>query len=116
MSEPGLPADASRRKWLTGGAPDASPLVHVASFIVRAFPERLAAVLAEVQARGTFEVVAAQDSRLVLLAETPSERHIVEHLSDLEAIPGVLGAVLVYHHMETAAQLAEEMPDAADPT
>ena len=116
MAERELVANASRRRLLTGGAPDVSPLVHVASFIVRAFPERLDAVLAQVQARGAFEVVAAQDSRLVLLAETPSERHIVDYLSDLEAIPGVLGAVLVYHHAESADQLAEVIPDGPDPT
>jgi nitrate reductase NapD len=116
VAEPDVLADPGRRRLLTGAHPDASPLVHVASFIVRAFPERLPAVLAEVRARGAFEVVAAQDSRLVLLAETPSARHSVEHLSDLESIPGVLGAVLVYHHAETAAQLAEVIPDGPDPT
>lgn len=107
--------DPARRRLLTGRC-DASPLVHVASFVVRAFPARLADVVAHVRARSHFDVVAAEGSRLVVLTELPSERHLMEALTELEGIPGVLNASLVYHHAETAAQLEEAVSDAVNPS
>lgn len=89
--------------------------MHTASFVVRAFPARMPAVLAHVRARPHYEVVAVEGPRLVLLAEMPSERHLMDALAELEAIPGVLNAALVYHHAETAAQLEEAVPDVVDP-
>lgn len=109
------PAQPSRRRLFTGD-PAGDPIVHVASFVVRAFPDRMPQVIRAIEAAGDFEIAAREASKLVLLVEASHERVIVDRLAELEAIPGVLGAVLVYHHMETAAQLAEEMPDAADPT
>jgi nitrate reductase NapD len=114
VRDPEAPADAARRRLLAG-PPDASPLVHVASFVVRAFPDRMAAVLAHVRARPHLECIAAEGTRLVLVTELPSERHLVELLAELEGIPGVLNAALVYHHAETAAQLEEAVPDAVHP-
>jgi nitrate reductase NapAB chaperone NapD len=40
----------------------------------------------------------------------------MELLAELEALPGVLNAALVYHHVETAARLEEALPDAIDST
>jgi periplasmic nitrate reductase NapD len=115
VADANAPADPARRRLLRGdGAP--APLVHTASFVLRAFAARMPAVLAHVRARPHFEVVAAEGPRLVLLAEMPSERHLMEALAELEAIPGVLNAALVYHHAETAAQLEEAVPDAIDPS
>ena len=115
MAEPGAPVDAARRRLLRGGGDDA-PLVHVASFVVRAFADRMAAVRAHIDARPHLECIAAEGTRLVLVAEVPSERHLMELLAELEAIPGVLNAALVYHHAETAAQLEEVVPHAVHPT
>jgi nitrate reductase NapD len=115
VADPGPLADPSRRRLVTGRR-EASPLVHVASFVVRAFPERMPAILAHVRVRPHYEVVGAEGSRLVLVTELPSERHLVEALQELEGIPGVLNAALVYHHAETAAELEEAVPDAIDPT
>lgn len=113
MAEADAPADPARRRLLGGDAP--APLVHVASFVVRAFAARMPAVLAHVRARPHYEVVAVEGSRLVLLAEMDSDRHLVAALAELEEIPGVLNAALVYHHAETAAQLEEAVPDAVHP-
>lgn len=115
MAEPDAPVDRARRRLLLGERGSA-PLVHTASFVVRAFAARMPAVLAHVRARPHLEVVAAEGPRLVLLAEVPSERHLMDALAELEAIPGVLNAALVYHHAETAAQLQETVPDAVDPS
>ncbi len=48
--------------------------------------------------------------RLVVLVERPTSRAVVEALDAINAIPGVLSALLVYHHAEPTAALGEALP------
>lgn len=72
---------------------------HIASAVVHALPPGLAAMDALLPEMPGVEVHAVQDGKAVLSLEGPSDRIIADHLARLHLTPGVLSAVLVYHHV-----------------
>lgn len=91
-------------------------LVHISSLLIQVRPARLASVSAVLEIWPGLEVHAADLSgRLVVTLESVGERAIVEFLDRIHAEPGVLSANLVYHHIESAASLAQEAAHDADP-
>jgi nitrate reductase NapD len=86
------------------------PEAHIASLLVHVRPEAEAAVRATLAADPAIEVAGARDGKLVLVVEAAHERALVQRIDALHALPGVLGAVLVYHQVERAGALDEELP------
>jgi nitrate reductase NapD len=95
---------------------DAAEL-HISGLVLRARPERLAAVTDTLQRLPGAEAV-AHDARgkLALTLETGSEQALLDVIARLERLPGVLNVALVYHHHEPAGDLAQEIVHEDHPT
>lgn len=75
----------------------ATPL-HIASLLVHVRPELLEAVKANLRRLDGLEL--HQESplgKLVVVLESEREQHILERIEQINALPGVLNAALVYH-------------------
>ena len=99
-----MPADASppgptRRSLL--GLPETSAIGHVSSLLLRARPERLAAVAARISRLPVAEVAMTDPSgKIVVVLETRDEHEIVAAMNAMHAIDGVVSVALVYHQTE----------------
>jgi nitrate reductase NapD len=82
--------------------------LHIASLVVRCRPARIAELERAIAALPGAEIAAADASgKLVVTLESESERAIARRLEEIAALPGVLSATLVFHHVEPAAREPE---------
>lgn len=85
-----------------------SDKIHISSLLVTARPERVPAVVTGITAMQIAEVAhATATGKIIVTLETPDESAIVEALSAIQLLQGVVSAALVYHHAEA--------PDPATP-
>lgn len=85
-------------------------VIHIASILVRVQPPQLQALAELMRTVDGLELHAADPAgKLVAVLEAESERQIVETLDRIQQQPGVYAANLVYHHMESADSLAQEL-------
>jgi periplasmic nitrate reductase NapD len=83
--------------------------LHVASLIVQARPERLSEVEAAIRTLPSAEISASDAiGKLVVTLEAASERPIARALDQINAMPGVLSATLVYHEVDAVPAEARE--------
>ena len=90
----------SRRDLLRGNA---SPVegAHISSLVVHCRPEALHSVKASIEAMPEAEVPKHSDEgKLVVLLETANEGRIMQRISAIEQLPGVINAALVYHEID----------------
>ncbi|MBD9654555.1 chaperone NapD [Pseudomonas sp. WHRI 8822A] len=72
--------------------------LHIASFIVHARPEQLDAVLANLRLLDDLEVHQhSPDGKAVVVIEAVDEQRILQRIDQVNALPGVLNAALIYH-------------------
>ena len=77
----------------------AAPL-HISSLLVHVRPELLAAVKANLRQLEGLELhQESPEGKLVVVLETEHERHILARIEQINALPGVLNAALVYHEL-----------------
>ena len=77
------------------------PPLHISSFIVRCRPERLSAVIDACSALPGVEVHGRDHrGKFIALLERETDADLVATIGQLERLPGVLNASLVYHHAE----------------
>jgi periplasmic nitrate reductase NapD len=78
-----------------------SELVHIASLLVHAIPEKRADVENSILGFEGAEVAhAEEDGRLIVTVETSSEANIVQTLTDIQLLNGIVSASLVYHQTD----------------
>ena len=78
--------------------------MNISGVIVRARPERLHEVSARLQALEGVEIqVTADDGRMVVTIEEPTDRDLADTLLRMQDLPGVLAASMVYHQFEDPA-------------
>lgn len=82
--------------------PDAGAEIHLASLLIHVRPGRVDGVRAALAALDGVEVHLEQDSKLVVTLEGPHEGWIADRMTTIHLMPGVLSAVMVFHHMEAA--------------
>lgn len=76
--------------------------LHISSLVVHVLPEALASVM-----QGLADVEGAQihgshpSGKLVVTLEAPQARDILDRVSQIEQIRGVINASLVYQHAES---------------
>jgi periplasmic nitrate reductase NapD len=97
-----MPADASskitRRSFL---GMDEDPAGHISSLVVRAHPDRLAAVVRRIGALSVAEVAMSDPSgKIVVTLETLNEDEIVAAMNAMQNMGGVVSVALVYHQTE----------------
>ena len=74
--------------------------VHIASLVVLARPELFEAVKANLRLlRGVELHQESPAGKLVVVLEMDEEREISERISQINGVPGVLNAALVYHEI-----------------
>lgn len=72
--------------------------MNISGVIVRARPEKLAAVRARLADIAGVEIHAAtDDGRLIVTVEEESDRDLADTVLSLHDVPGVLSASMVYH-------------------
>lgn len=96
MSEPSA---LTRRKLLSG---DLSPAAeaHICSLVVHCRPEQVSSVSAAIAAMPGAELHHAENGKLIVTLETRSDQEVMDGLTGISFLPGVLSAALVYHHVE----------------
>ena len=86
--------------------------VHVAGAIVHVAPAHFAQVQAAIARISSVEVRATDGrAKLVVVAEAENAAAILDQLDQIRRIDGVLSALLVYQHAESAASMNEEVID-----
>jgi nitrate reductase NapD len=76
---------------------------HIASLVVHCRPGRVASLKDVIAALPGAEVPTSDAAgKLVVTLESPSEQTIARQLDEIGAMPGVLSATLVFHHVEPA--------------
>lgn len=78
---------------------------HIASLVVHAQPEAAMAAAAAIAAMPGAEVPFRDGTRLVVTLETADEAEILDNLTRIQLLDGVLSAALVYHHAEPSPDL-----------
>jgi periplasmic nitrate reductase NapD len=79
--------------------------LHIASFIVHCWPERLDAIKATIdKTRGLETGAESSEGKLVVIVEGHHQRRLLEAMEMLESQEGVLECILVYHETMSAAE------------
>jgi nitrate reductase NapD len=90
----------SRRTLLRGET--AAGSVHISSLVVHCQPQAVPATVERISAMPNVEVPQYSDQgKLVVLLETANEGIIMERISAIENLAGVINVALVYHHFDT---------------
>ncbi|HCL4111233.1 TPA: chaperone NapD [Pseudomonas aeruginosa] len=93
--------------------------LQIASLILHCRPERLPAVKANLALLDGLEIYQeSPQGKLILVLEAEREEQILDTLGQLQNLPGVLNAVLVYHeilHDDDDSNDAAAMTDRAIP-
>ncbi len=84
-----------------------SDTVHISSLLVQTTPEKRAGIEAEILAFNGAEIAHSDvEGRLIVTLETPSESDILETLTQIQLLTGVVSASLVYHQTDGEPQAA----------
>lgn len=90
--------------------------LHITSLVLHALPRHLDRVSRAIAAVPGAELHASGPTgKMVVTLEAASARQIMDRVAELQAIDGVISAVLVYQHAESLDQMNEEMPDEHGP-
>lgn len=82
--------------------------LHIASVVVHIHPDTLQHVEQALRQRQDMQVHGTHpDGKLVVTLEGPSASHIMDLISDIRQIAGVLNVSLVYQHTEPSHLLNE---------
>lgn len=77
--------------------------LHIASFIVHARPEQLDAVLANLRLLDDLDVHQhSPQGKAVVVIEAVDGKLILQRIDQVNALPGVLNAALIYHECLTS--------------
>jgi nitrate reductase NapD len=86
--------------------------IHIAGAIVHVAPGRLPQARSAIGEMPDVEVRAADDrGKLVVVVEAQSGSAVLDRLDAIRRIEGVLSALLVYQHAESAQSMDEEVID-----
>ncbi|BBI60817.1 chaperone NapD [Vreelandella sulfidaeris] len=89
--------------------------IHISSLLVQLQPERIETISERCLAFDQAEIHATDPcGKMILVLETPGQQEILEFIDWLQSEKGVLSVSLVYHHVESAQELEQEI-DAGEP-
>lgn len=74
--------------------------LHVTSLIVQVQPEKMAEVRQKIMAMENAELSVNNEVKLVVVIEGPTQKSLMDDISIINALPGVLSATMVYHQSE----------------
>ena len=76
--------------------------VHIASFVIQHRETAASALAAMIRDHADLELALAAGTRSVVICEFADRHAVMERVDQLQAVPGVLNVLLVYHHAEPA--------------
>ncbi len=80
---------------------------HIASLLVQALPEGRSATEAAILSFNGAEIAHSEaDGRLIVTLEASSEADILQTITDIQLLAGVVSASLVYHQTEGEPEAA----------
>ena len=86
--------------------------IHIAGAIVHVAPKRMTQAIAAIAQVADVEIRATDPrGKLVVVVEADSGAAILARLDAIQRIDGVLSALLVYQHAESAQSMNEEVID-----
>ena len=75
--------------------------MNISGVLVHAYPQKAASVTRKLESMDGFEVHANTDEgKIVVTIEKPDDSSIADAMLELQDIPGVLNASMVYHQFE----------------
>jgi nitrate reductase NapD len=84
--------------------------MNISGVVVRAYPDRLAGVRAQLEKLQGVEVHGTNpDGRLVVTVEQESDHAMSDAVVRLQEVPGVLSASMIYHQFEEDPDSEETM-------
>lgn len=90
-----------------------SETVHVSSLLVSAKPDFLAQVTMDIERIEIADIAHAGDNgKVIVTLETENESQIVQALTDIQLIEGVVSAALVFHQVDEFS--SDVTPDVAE--
>lgn len=76
-------------------------VVHISSLLVRADPEKFDQILAEIATIKLAEVPMTDPSgKIIVVLETDKQSEIIDAMTQLQLMDGVVNASLVYHQTD----------------
>lgn len=102
--------ERNRRDFL-GLGPSAAqaPELHISSVIVHVRPERAGAAAAAIERLQGAEIHQRTEAgKLIVTLETATTGAVLDRLTAIQDLPGVVSAALVYHQWEAANQAESE--------
>ena len=82
-------------------ANDTNETFHISSFVVRCLPDRLSYIMDTVGSLPGVEIHASDPcGKFVALLELDSEKALIETITSIELLKGVVNTSMVYHHVE----------------
>ena len=88
--------------------PDAD--VHIASFVIQHRDTAADALAAMIGEHDDLDLALRGGTRSVVICESADRHAVMDRVDQLQAVPGVLNVLLVYHHAEPAHALDEPLP------
>ena len=86
-----------------------APDIHIASFVIQHRDTAGGALAAMIREHADLDLALAGGTRSVVICESADRHAVMERVDQLQAVPGVLNVLLVYHHAEPAPALAEPL-------
>ena len=75
--------------------------MNISGVLVHAYPEKVAAVSRELEAIQGVEIHASTEAgKIVVTVEKPNDGSLADAVLNLQDLPGVLSASMIYHHFE----------------
>jgi nitrate reductase NapD len=96
----------NRRQLLSGKI--AAPQCHIASLVVQCLPEKMDQTCVQIESLPATEIpVRGEAGKFVVLLEMESEGELLGRITDIESIPGVIGANLAFHQIDVEGSETE---------
>lgn len=87
-------------------------MTHISSLLVTAQPRLVRQVAGAITSMPVAEIAHTDASgKIIVTLETPDESAIVQALTDIQLLDGVVSAALVYHHAEALAEASTPPPN-----
>ena len=75
--------------------------MNISGVLVKAYPENLTTIQQTLATMSGVEVHGNnEDGRIVITVEDVSANNITDTLTEIQAVPGVLSAAMIYHQFE----------------
>ena len=84
--------------------------VHIASFVIQHRDTAAKALAEMIDGNDDLDLALTGETRSVVICESADRHAVMERVDALQAVPGVLNVLLVYHHAEPAHALDEPLP------